>query len=68
MACPTGVLEMSGEMNMRAAFIPKVKDGKERSCIMCQRCEYACPAWAIYIVENKLGANKTGCERAGQPA
>ncbi|MHA1793119.1 MAG: 4Fe-4S dicluster domain-containing protein [Promethearchaeota archaeon] len=51
-ACPTGVLEMSSELNMRAAFIPKVKDGKERSCIFCQRCEYACPVWAIYVIQN----------------
>ena len=49
-ACPNGVLELSDELNMRAAYIPRVKDGKERSCILCQRCEFACPAWAIYLI------------------
>ena len=57
-ACPTGVLEMSGEVNMRAAYIPKVNEGKEASCIYCHRCEFACPAWAIYVVDGNEGTNK----------
>jgi 2-oxoglutarate ferredoxin oxidoreductase subunit delta len=52
-ACPTGVLDMSDEINMRAARLPRVKEGKERSCILCQRCEFACPAWAIYLVDEQ---------------
>lgn len=52
-ACPNGVLELSDELNMRAAYIPRVKEGKEQSCILCQRCEFACPAWAIYIVDEQ---------------
>ena len=61
-ACPTGVLEMSDELNMRASFVPRVKDGKERSCTFCQRCEFACPAWAIYVVD--ATPKRTGEETA----
>lgn len=71
LACPTGVLEMSGEVNMRAAFIPRVKEGKERSCVLCQRCEFACPAWAIYIIDEQAGegSSEPGPRTTGeQPA
>ncbi|MEX2680511.1 MAG: 4Fe-4S dicluster domain-containing protein [Candidatus Sigynarchaeota archaeon] len=51
--CPTGVLELSDEYNMRAAQIPKIKAGKEKSCILCQRCEFACPNWAIYVIDEQ---------------
>lgn len=49
--CPTGVLELSDELNVRLAYPPRVKAGKEPYCIFCKRCEYACPVWAIYVVE-----------------
>jgi Fe-S-cluster-containing hydrogenase component 2 len=79
-ACPTGVLELSDELNMRAAYIPRVKAGKEKSCIMCSRCEFACPNWAIYLVDDpaqpnqhpaaasKGAAPKDAGTKAGQPA
>ncbi|MBN2151574.1 MAG: 4Fe-4S dicluster domain-containing protein [Candidatus Lokiarchaeota archaeon] len=56
--CPTGVLELSDEYNMRAARVPRVKHGKEVSCILCQRCEFACPNWAIYVVDEQPGEQK----------
>ncbi|MHA1803916.1 MAG: 4Fe-4S dicluster domain-containing protein [Promethearchaeota archaeon] len=49
--CPTGILEMSDELNMRVSFIPKVKEGKEKYCTACRRCEFGCPDWAIYILD-----------------
>jgi 2-oxoglutarate ferredoxin oxidoreductase subunit delta len=67
-ACPTGVLELSDEFNMRAARIPKVKAGKEKSCILCQRCEFACPNWAIYVVDEQkpTGHEQKAAAKAGQ--
>jgi len=59
--CPTGILEMSDQLNMRVAFLPKVKEGKEKYCTACKRCEYTCPIWAIYIVpeiENEITVKK----------
>ncbi|MBD3188433.1 4Fe-4S dicluster domain-containing protein [Candidatus Bathyarchaeota archaeon] len=50
-ACPTGVLGMSNQLNMRLACIPRVLPRKEDSCVLCHRCELACPAWAIYLIE-----------------
>ncbi|MHA1439034.1 MAG: 4Fe-4S dicluster domain-containing protein [Promethearchaeota archaeon] len=51
--CPTGILEISKELNMRIAYIPTVKSGKENYCMACRRCEYCCPDWAIYVLFNK---------------
>ena len=55
--CPTGILEMSDMVNMRIAYIPRVKDGKEKYCTACRRCEYGCPDWAIYILEEGKSEN-----------
>ncbi|MHA1369234.1 MAG: 4Fe-4S dicluster domain-containing protein [Promethearchaeota archaeon] len=49
-ACPTGVITMSDRLNMRAAYIPTVLEGKEESCTFCRRCEFSCPTWAIYVL------------------
>jgi formate hydrogenlyase subunit 6/NADH:ubiquinone oxidoreductase subunit I len=57
--CPTGILEMGDELNMRIAYIPRVKEGKAKYCTACKRCEYGCPD--IYILqesENENVANK----------
>ena len=48
--CPTGILEVSEELNMRISYIPRVKEGKEKYCMACRRCEYGCPDWAIYVL------------------
>ncbi len=49
--CPTGILEMSDELNMRIAYIPKVKDGKDKYCTGCHRCEFGCTDWCIYVLD-----------------
>ena len=49
--CPTGILELSNELNMRIAYIPQVKEGKEKYCTGCKRCEYGCPDWCIYVLD-----------------
>lgn len=51
--CPTGILELSNELNMRIAYIPTVKEGKAKYCSACRRCEFACPDWCIYIIDNE---------------
>ena len=51
--CPTGILEQSNELNMRIAYIPTVKEGKAKYCSACRRCEFACPDWCIYIIDNE---------------
>jgi 2-oxoglutarate ferredoxin oxidoreductase subunit delta len=56
--CPTGVLEISDELNMRVSYIPKVKEGKEKYCIACRRCEFCCPDWAIYIIDETAQKSK----------
>jgi len=48
--CPTGILEIGDELNMRISYIPRVKEGKEQYCMACRRCEYGCPDWCIYIM------------------
>ena len=49
--CPTGILEMGDELNMRISYTPKIKQGKEKYCTACRRCEFGCPDWAIYILQ-----------------
>ncbi|GAG09991.1 unnamed protein product [marine sediment metagenome] len=49
--CPTGILEISDELNMRIAYIPKVKESKEKFCVFCRRCELGCPDWCIYVLD-----------------
>ncbi|MBD3216249.1 MAG: 4Fe-4S dicluster domain-containing protein [Candidatus Lokiarchaeota archaeon] len=56
--CPTGILEQSDELNTRIAYVPKVKDGKEKYCTGCRRCEFGCPDWAIYVLEEKEENNE----------
>jgi len=53
-------LELSDELNYRIAYIPKVKEAKEKYCSACRRCEYACPDWCIYVLDDE----KTQGERA----
>ncbi|MHA1285044.1 MAG: 4Fe-4S dicluster domain-containing protein [Promethearchaeota archaeon] len=57
--CPTGILEKSDELNMRVAYIPRVKEGKEKYCTGCRRCELNCPDWCIYVIfDEKNNFNK----------
>jgi len=51
--CPTGILELSDELNMRIAYIPQVKEGKGKYCTGCRRCEYGCPDWCIYVLDEE---------------
>ena len=60
--CPTGILELSNELNMRIAYIPKVKEGKGKYCTGCRRCEYGCPDWCIYVIDES--ENKKPTEEA----
>ncbi|HMF31206.1 MAG TPA: 4Fe-4S dicluster domain-containing protein [Candidatus Lokiarchaeia archaeon] len=66
-ACPTGILEMSDELNVRFAYLPRVRQGKEKYCIFCKRCEYTCPVWAIYVV-NETESEEPPKEEAEAPA
>lgn len=38
---------------MRVAYLPRVKQGKEKYCTACRRCEYSCPEWCIYVIEQE---------------
>ncbi len=67
-ACPTGILEMSDELNVRFAYPPRVKAGKEKYCQFCRRCELACPVWAIYVLEEKEDEGTTKEEAGKTPA
>lgn len=51
--CPTDILELSDELNMRIAYIPQVKGGKGKYCTGCRRCEYGCPDWCIYVLDDE---------------
>ena len=51
--CPTGILELSDELNMRIAYVPQVKEGKAKYCTGCRRCEYGCPDWCIYVLNEE---------------
>ena len=51
--CPTGILELSDELNMRIAYTPQVKEGKGKYCTGCRRCEYGCPDWCIYVLDEE---------------
>ncbi len=48
---------MGDELNMRIAYIPRVKEGKAKYCTACKRCEYGCPDWCLYIVDNSKNNN-----------
>jgi 2-oxoglutarate ferredoxin oxidoreductase subunit delta len=49
--CPTGVLELSDEINAGGYHHPRVKKGKENSCVNCGMCVKMCPDFAIFTVE-----------------
>jgi ferredoxin len=55
-------LEISDELNFRVAYVPRVKEGKGKYCTGCRRCEYGCPDWAIYVLEE--GENDKLTEKA----
>ncbi len=57
--CPTGILEIGDELNMRIAYLPRVKKGKEKYCAFCRRCEYGCPVWAIYMLNDEEEQKKS---------
>lgn len=54
-ACPTGILEMGDLLNVRLACVPRARTGKDKYCTFCRRCEYACPVWAIYVLDELEG-------------
>jgi ferredoxin len=45
--CPLGVLEKSGQSNIKGYHYPRVKEGKETACIHCETCTLICPEFAI---------------------
>jgi 2-oxoglutarate ferredoxin oxidoreductase subunit delta len=49
--CPTGVLELSDEINAGGYHHPRVKKGKENDCVNCGMCVRICPDFAIFTVE-----------------
>ena len=53
---------MSEELNMRIAYVPKVKEGKDKYCVFCRRCELGCPDWCIYVLDESQ--NKQEFEEA----
>ncbi len=54
--CPEDVLESSQATNSQGYHYPQVKQGKESACIACGMCEWICPDYAIYAVEEpKVG-------------
>ena len=42
---------------MRNTYTPQVKEGKEKYCTACHRCEFGCPDWAIYILKTNENNN-----------
>ncbi len=45
---------------MRVAYIPRVKEGKEKYCTACRRCEFGCPDWCMYVLdESQINENKS---------
>ena len=55
-------MEISDELNFRVTYVPRVKEGKGKYCTGCRRCEYGCPDWAIYVLEE--GENDKLTEKA----
>ena len=47
---------------MKIAYIPKVKEGKAKYCTACRRCEFGCPDWCIYVLDES--ENQTNTEEA----
>ena len=58
--CPTGILEVSEELNYRIAYIPKVREGKAKYCTGCRRCEYCCPDWCLYVLDDEIQKTSEG--------
>lgn len=52
--CPEDVLEVSEVYNSKGYRHPRVKSGKELSCVNCGMCESICPELAIFIEEMKV--------------
>ncbi|MEM2909921.1 MAG: 4Fe-4S binding protein [Nitrososphaerota archaeon] len=51
--CPNSVLEKSDSINHKGYHYPRVKPGKEDSCVACSMCEWVCPEFAIFVKEVK---------------
>ncbi|MEM4256156.1 MAG: 4Fe-4S binding protein [Thermoplasmata archaeon] len=51
--CPKEVLEKSDYVNKNGYHPPKIKSGKEDSCVACGMCESICPDFAIFVEEIK---------------
>ncbi|MEM0089756.1 MAG: 4Fe-4S binding protein [Nitrososphaerota archaeon] len=49
--CPHSVLEKSDRINYKGFHYPRVKPGKEDSCVACGICELICPDFAIFVKE-----------------
>ncbi|MEM4545564.1 MAG: 4Fe-4S binding protein [Nitrososphaerota archaeon] len=49
--CPHSVLEKSDKINYKGFHYPRVKPGKEDSCVACGICELICPDFAIFVKE-----------------
>ena len=43
---------------MRVSYIPRVKEGKDKYCTGCRRCELGCPDWAIYVLDESESSEK----------
>jgi len=53
--CPHGVLEESEETNAKGYHLPRVRPGKEGSCLDCRICTLICPEYAIFTEEIRGG-------------
>jgi len=49
--CPQEVLERSDKFNSNGYRYPKVREGREKTCVNCGMCTWICPEFAIYTVE-----------------
>ena len=49
--CPTHALEMSGQVNSRGYYTPRLADADK--CTNCRQCVLYCPDFAIFIVEEQ---------------
>jgi len=49
--CPHDVLERSDDINAKGYDLPRIRAGRERSCIDCKICQIECPEFAIFTEE-----------------